>query len=235
MILGLYRATSIIGEPIIRLLLSRRRQRGKEDGVRFGERFGIPSLPRPGGGLTWIHAASVGEAISALSLIERLRDDRPGLTLLVTTGTVTSAAIMADRLPAGVLHQFAPVDHPRWIGRFLDHWRPDLALWLESEFWPNTLSELANRDIPVVLINARISSRSFARWRRFWGTIAILLNKFSLCLAQSVDDGEKLTALGARNVRVPGNLKFAAAPLPASETDLNDMARMIGDRPVRGA
>ncbi len=235
MILGLYRATAILGEPIIRLLLARRRQRGKEDGVRFGERFGIPSLPRPDGGVAWIHAASVGESISMLSLIARLRENRPSLTLLVTTGTVTSAAIMAGRLPAGVLHQFAPIDHPRWIDRFLDHWEPDLALWLESEFWPNTLCALANRDIPIVLINARISPKSFAGWSRFRGTIAALLNTFSLCLAQSVYDGEKLTALGARKVRVPGNLKFAAAPLPAIETDLQDLARMIGDRPVWAA
>ena len=235
MILGLYRATSILGEPIIRLLLARRRQRGKEDGARFSERFGISSLPRPDGALAWIHAASVGEAISVLSLIGRLREDRPGLSLLITTGTVTSAAIMAGRLPAGVLHQYAPVDHPRWIGRFLDHWRPDLALWLESEFWPNTLAELANREIPIILINARISPKSFAGWSRFRRTIATLLNKFSLCLAQSADDGEKLTALGARKVRVPGNLKFAAAPLPATETDLHELSRMIGDRPVWAA
>jgi 3-deoxy-D-manno-octulosonic-acid transferase len=235
MILGLYRTAAILGEPLIRLVLARRRQRGKEDGIRFGERFGIASLPRPETGLAWIHAASVGEAISVLSLINRLREDRPNLTLLVTTGTVTSAAIMAGRLPAEVLYQYAPVDHPRWISRFLDHWRPDLALWLESEFWPNTLSALANRDIPIVLINARISPKSFAGWSRFRGTITTLLNTFSLCLAQSVGDGDKLTALGARDVRVPGNLKFAAAPLPASETDLHDLARMIGDRPVWAA
>jgi 3-deoxy-D-manno-octulosonic-acid transferase len=235
MILGLYRAAAYLGEPIIRLLLARRRQRGKEDNVRFGERFGMASLSRPDGGVVWIHAASVGEAISVLSLIDRLRRDRPGLTLLITTGTVTSAKIMTDRLPAGVLHQYAPVDHPRWIGRFLDHWRPDLALWLESEFWPNTLSALAYRDIPIVLINARISAKSFAGWCRFPETIAALLNTFSLCLAQSMDDGDKLTALGALNVRVPGNLKFAAAPLPASETDLHALTRMIGDRPVWAA
>jgi len=235
MMLGLYRTASVVGEPIIRLVLARRRQRGKEDSIRFGERFGSSALPRPAGGLAWIHAASIGEAVSALSLIERLRRDRPGLTLLLTTGTVTSAAIMAERLPEGVIHQYAPVDHPRWIGRFLDHWRPDLALWMESEFWPNMLSVLAGRHIPVVLINARISPRSFAGWRRLPGTIAALLDKFSLCLAQSADDGAKLTALGARRVQVPGNLKFAAAPLPAAEEDLHALARMIGNRPVWAA
>lgn len=235
MMLGLYRGAAIVGAPVIRLVLDRRRQRGKEDRARAEERFGVASLPRPDGPLAWIHAASVGEAISVLSLIGRLREDRPGLNLLVTTGTVTSAAIMADRLPPGVSHQYIPVDHPRWIGRFLDHWRPNLALWLESEFWPNTLSELADRRIPVVLVNGRVSAKSFASWRRFPGTIAALLNKFSLCLAQSADDAEKLTALGARDVRMPGNLKFAAAPLPADDTELRALAGMIGDRPVWAA
>ena len=235
MILGLYRAAAILGEPIIRLLLIRRRQRGKEDPNRFGERFGKPSLARPKGGLVWIHAASVGEAISVLSLIDRLCRDRPNLELLVTTGTVTSAAIMANRLPAGVLHQYVPVDHPRWISRFLDHWKPDLALWLESEFWLNTLSALADRSIPVILINARISPKSFSGWNRVPGTITTILNKFSLCLAQSIDDGDKLTALGARNVRVPGNLKFAAAALPVLESDLKELTRQIGNRPVWAA
>lgn len=235
MILGLYRAAAIIGEPIIRLLLTRRRRRGKEDKIRFHERFGIPSHRRPEGGLAWVHAASVGEAISVLSLIDRLRRDRPGLTLLVTTGTVTSAAIMADRLPAGVLHQYAPVDHPRWIERFLEHWQPDAALWLESEFWPNTLSALKRRGTPVILINARVSPRSFASWRRLRTTIRTILRCFSLCLAQSADDAEKLRALGAQNVRTPGNLKFAAAELPASDSDLNALAGMIGKRPVWAA
>jgi 3-deoxy-D-manno-octulosonic-acid transferase len=154
---------------------------------------------------------------------------------MITTGTVTSAKIMADRLPAGIIHQFAPVDHPRWINRFLDHWKPDLALWLESEFWPNSLSALAGRSIPIVLVNARISPKSFAGWRRFRRTIGTVLDKFSLCLAQSIEDSEKLTALGARNVRIPGNLKFAAAALPAKENELQDLANMIGDRPVWAA
>jgi 3-deoxy-D-manno-octulosonic-acid transferase len=235
MILTLYRAAAIIGAPVIRVLLSRRRQRGKEDSTRFNERFGQPSRPRPAGALAWIHAASVGEAISALCLIDRLRQERPALTLLVTTGTVTSAKIMADRLPGGTLHQYAPIDHPHWIDRFLRHWQPDLALWMESEFWPNTLSALAANQIPVILINARISPKSYRGWQRLRGLIRTLLNNFSLCLAQSTEDGEKLTALGAPKVRVPGNLKYAAAALPVSKDDLQDLKRMIGNRPVWAA
>ncbi|MBT5459419.1 MAG: 3-deoxy-D-manno-octulosonic acid transferase, partial [Rhodospirillaceae bacterium] len=235
MILGVYRIAAIIGNPVIRGLLARRRARGKEDAVRFRERQGVASMARPTGPVTWIHAASVGESISILSLVERIHAERPDLTLLVTTGTVTSAAIMADRLPRGVLHQYAPVDLPGWVRRFLDHWRPDLVLWVESEFWPTLLTAIASRKIPLVLINARVSQQSFKGWQRVRGTIGTLMQCFSLCLAQSEDDGKKLTALGARDVRVPGNLKFTAAPLPVDDDPLADISDQIGDRPVWAA
>lgn len=232
MILPLYRAASLLGDPLIRLYFARRRRRGREDPVRHAERRGVASLPRPAGPLAWLHAASVGEAISVLCLIERLRRDRPGLALLVTTGTVTSAAIMADRLPPDVLHQYAPADHPLWVRRFLDHWRPDLALWVESEFWPNLLRAIAARGVPLVLVNARISPRSYAGWMRLPRTIARLLGCFALCLAQSTADGDKLRALGAGNVRVPGNLKFAADALPVDAAELDRMRALLGARPV---
>ncbi len=232
MILALYRAAAVLGNPLIRAYLARRRGRGREDAVRFPERHGIPSVVRPAGPLAWIHAASVGEAISVLCLIDRLRSERPGLNLLVTTGTVTSAAIMVDRLPSGVVHQYVPIDLPPWIDRFLDHWQPDLALWVESEFWPNLLRAIAARGIPLILINARISPRSYEGWMRLPRTIARLLGCFSLCLAQSEADGDKLIALGAQNVRVPGNLKFAAPSLPVDAAELDRMRLSIGDRPV---
>ena len=232
MILALYRATALVGDPLIRAYMARRRQRGREDPARFPERQGIASIGRPAGPLAWIHAASVGEAISVLCLIERLRQERPDLALLVTTGTVTSAAIMAERLPDGVIHQYVPIDHPVWIARFLNHWKPDVALWVESEFWPNLLRAIAARRVPLILVNARISPRSYAGWMRFPRTIGRLLRCFSLCLAQSAADGEKLTALGALNVRVPGNLKFAAPSLPVDEDALNRLRQDIGDRPV---
>ena len=235
MILGLYRAASVVGDPLIRIYFARRRRRGREDALRFPERRGIASMPRPDRPLAWIHAASVGEAISVLSLIECLVQERPDLVLLVTTGTVTSAAIMAERLPPGVAHQYAPIDHPVWIRRFLDHWRPDVALWLESEFWPNLLRAIAARGIPLVLVNARISPRSFAGWSRLPRTIARLLACFTFCMAQSAADGDKLRALGARDVRVPGNLKFAAAALPANAAELERLRALIGLRPVWAA
>jgi 3-deoxy-D-manno-octulosonic-acid transferase len=230
--LGLYRALTIAMGPAIRLYLNRRRARGKEDPARSGEREGIASCPRPDGPLIWLHAASVGESISALCLIERLIHDHPDASVLVTTGTVTSAQIMASRLPERAIHHYIPVDRPAWVARFLDHWRPDMALWMESEFWPNLLQGVSARNIPLILINARISPSSFKGWQRVPRTIARLLNCFSLCLAQSEADAERLRILGAKSVSVPGNLKFSASPLPVNQSTLAAMMEAIGQRPV---
>ncbi|NQV84294.1 MAG: 3-deoxy-D-manno-octulosonic acid transferase, partial [Rhodospirillales bacterium] len=205
---------------------------GKEDPVRVGERLGHPGRLRPDGLLVWVHAASVGESLSMLPLIERLVGDRPGLRVLVTTGTVTSARLMAERLPEGAFHQYVPVDRIAWVRRFLDHWRPDLALWAESEFWPNMIIEAANRNIPMVLVNGRISPQSFAGWQRFGGLIGKLLGCFDLCLGQSDADALRLRELGAKSAKHVGNLKYAGSPLPADAVALAAMRGAIGGRPV---
>ncbi len=201
MMLSLYKAVTTLGGPLIRIYLSRRMARGKEDPARFGERLGQAGLPRPQGQLVWLHGASVGESISLLPLIERLHLNRPGRTILVTTGTVTSAKLMNDRLPEKALHQYLPVDRPAYVKRFLDHWQPDLVLWAESEFWPNMIVNLAARSIPLVLINGRVSAASFKTWQRFPGIIGTLLSAFSLCLGQTEIDAQRLRTLGARNTK----------------------------------
>jgi len=230
MILGLYRLVTTLGGPLIRGYLDRRLARGKEDPARFEERLGKPGLPRPEGGLVWLHAASVGEAVSMLPVVEAMQK-RPGLTVLVTTGTVTSAAMMRDRLPEGAIHQFVPVDRVAWVRRFLDHWKPDLALWVESEFWPNLLVETAKRKIPLVLLNGRISARSFRRWLKMRGFIRRLLSGFVLCLGQTEEDARRLSALGAARTACLGNLKFAAPALPADQVALAVLEAALGDRP----
>lgn len=232
MMLLLYRWATTLGGPAIQIYLNRRMARGKEDPHRFGERLGRPARPRPSGLVVWVHAASVGESISVLPLIERVRAMRPDATVLLTTGTVTSARLMAERLPAGAIHQFVPVDRVAYVRSFLDHWRPDLALWAESEFWPNLLGETAKRNIPIVLINGRVSDRSFARWRRYRGTIKSILGGFRLCLGQSETDADRLRQLGAPVVAAPGNLKLAAPPLPADPAKLADLRAQIAGRPV---
>jgi 3-deoxy-D-manno-octulosonic-acid transferase len=223
--------TALIG-PLFRLYLAGRRTRGKEDSARFGERLGRAGAARPPGPLVWMHAASVGEAVSLLSLIDRLSRERPTLNLLVTTGTVTSARLLESRLPSSqARHQFVPVDRPLYVRRFLDHWRPDLAIWVESELWPNLVAATQERGIPTVLLNGRMSQGSYQRWQRWRGLIAPLLGRFALCLAQDAAQAARLNDLGARDAGTVGNLKSAAAPLPADAHELARLGGEIDERP----
>ena len=158
MMVGAYRLLTTLAGPLIRLYLARRLRHGKEDATRFGERLGRAAIARPDGKLAWLHAASVGESLSLLPMIAAIKSRHPDWSLLVTTGTVTSAALMAERLPGGVIHQYVPVDRIAYVRRFLDHWRPDLALWAESEFWPNLVTETVARGVPMVLISGRLAA-----------------------------------------------------------------------------
>ena len=231
--LRLYRFLAAAGAPLTSVLLARRLKRGKELGERIDERRGESTAARPTGPLVWLHGASVGELLAVLPLIERLaaRD----LNVLVTSGTVTSSELAAQRMPAGVIHQFMPLDVPKFVARFLDHWQPQLALFVESDLWPNALMETSQRKIPMVLVNARLSERSFRRWLKLPASIGHLLERFDLCLARTPPDAERLTALGARNVFVSGNLKLDVPALPADEAALAALKAAIGDRPLIAA
>ena len=180
--LSAYRAASGAATSLAPRLLDYRLRRGKEHEARIGERRGEPSAPRLPGPLIWIHGASVGEFAAVMPLIESMR--ARGFRVLATTGTVTSAALAEKRLPPGAVHQFIPLDLPPFVTRFLDYWRPDLALFVESDLWPNLILSSAARRLPMVLINGRMSHRSFPRWRRVSNTISALLGRFEVCLAQ---------------------------------------------------
>lgn len=220
--------TRLLG-PFTRLLLQARARRGKEERTRVGERRGEPSLARPRGRVAWLHGASVGETLSLLPVVERLT--QRGLAVLVTSGTVTSARLLERRLPAGAFHQFAPLDVPAYVRRFLDHWQPDLVLIAESEIWPNMLVDVDRRGIPLVLVNARMSERSFRRWQRMGGMIEAVLGRFDLCLAQSPGDADRLARLGAPRVGVVGNLKFDVPPPPADPLRVSALSGLIAGRP----
>src|SRR3954470_23159644 len=221
-------ASSLV--PLAPVLIKRRLKQGKEDPERVGERRGLSRDVRPHGPLVWIHGASVGEVLAAAALIERLRD--LNLRILLTSGTVTSAAIVAKRFPPDVIHQYVPYDSPRYVARFLDHWQPSLALFIESDLWPNLILAGAARRVPMVLINGRMSHRSFPRWRRISGTIAALLGRFEVCLAQSEIDAERFAALGSRNVVTTGNLKLDVPAPPADHARLERLMAVTRGRPV---
>jgi 3-deoxy-D-manno-octulosonic-acid transferase len=227
----LYRGAGRLLAPLARVYVRRRASQGKEDPDRLDERFGHASAPRPPGKLIWCHAASVGEALSLLPLLHRLLTERPAFNAVLTTGTTTSAEVVTPRLPPRARHQYAPIDVPAAVERFLGHWRPDAVLLAESEFWPGMITAVAARGTPLVLVNGRVSAQSHARWRRARPLIAGLLDCFSLCLAQSQADAGNLTDLGARTVRAVGNLKFAAPPLDAESDALAALQAQIGQRP----
>ena len=228
-----YRLLMRAAAPLASLLLSARLKRGKEHAVRLPERRGESTLARPEGPLVWLHGASVGELTAIMPLIERIRSRE--FTVLVTSGTVTSAELAERRLPPEVIHQFAPLDVPQFVTRFLDHWRPNLALFVESDLWPNMILGSAAREIPLILINGRLSERSFRRWKMAPRTIGALLRRFDLCLAQSTEDAARYAGLGAPRISTTGNLKLDAPAPPADEAQLNAFKAATAGRPIIAA
>ena len=213
-------------------VLSYREKKGKEDPRRRNERLGISSLERPPGSLIWLHAASVGETNSILPLMETLRRHRPDCRFLLTTGTVTSANLVQSRLGPGDTHQYATLDVPLFVNRFLDHWRPDLAVLTESEIWPNMILAASERDIPFALVNARMSDRSYRRWRRYRRSARALLGRLRIILTQNDRLARRFRELGGRDVRTKGNLKVDAPPLAVDAAALDNLRDQVAGRPV---
>lgn len=229
--LSVYRLATAALEPFAPLLLKRRAARGKEDPARLNERLARLTVPRPAGPLVWLHGASVGESLSILPLVERLRAERPDATVLVSSGTVTSAELLAKRLPQGVIHQFVPVDTPGGAKRFIGHWRPDLAVFVESELWPNLLLEAKAAGTRLALVSAKLSDKSFDGWRMRPFAAHQLFSGFDLILAQDGRAAERFISLGG-TVAGEADLKFGAAPLPADEAELARLKAFFADQPL---
>lgn len=230
--LKLYKFFSIILSPFIDLYLLYRKKKGKEDNQRFHERLGKPEIPRPSGALIWVHAASVGEAISVLPLMNKISDSYSDVNILLTTGTVTSSKVLESKLPKNIIHQYVPIDKYHVVKRFLDHWSPDFAIWVESELWPNMLSETHKTGCPIVLVNARMSENSYEKWKKHGAFSRDILSCFSQCLVQSDEDAKRFSDAGAKNVAVIDNLKYEAPALPADPAETGKLVSMIGDRPL---
>ena len=220
--------------PALRLNLRRRAAQGREIAARLPERFGIDATPRPAGPLLWMHAASVGETMSILPVLDALHHR---VKVLLTTGTVTSQALLDQSLvqqglSADVLPRFAPLDVPSWVSRFLSHWHPDAACFVESELWPNQLAACRSMGIPLMLLNARMSDRSFARWQQAPRLARRILGGFAQIRARGDHDAERLRALGATHVETPGDLKLASPPLPVDQRELDRLRSHLLGRPI---
>mgnify|MGYP003625665189 CR=1 FL=1 len=225
----LYRiVTRLAAKP----LLNSRLAKGKEDAKRINERMGQPKIKRPNGTLIWMHGASVGEVTSLLTLVHKLQAANKEITVLITSGTKTSAEIISKRGLKNVIHQYIPMDHPLWVKTFLDHWAPDAVIFAESEIWPNLLTEIGRRNIPSALINARLSDKSYKGWRRFRKSVTPLLRCFDVILTQSAEDKRRYIALGHTNVHECGNIKYSAEKLPAEHENLLSLQNRFKGRPT---
>lgn len=228
----LYETLSANSGGVLERLLSKRLKNGKEDRTRISERKGIASEKRPPGFLLWIHAASVGEAQSALKITDKIYELDNNINILMTTGTRTSAQLIASQNKPNLIHQYAPFDHPLWVNNFFNHWQPDAALWVESELWPNMLSAIRNASIPALLVNARLSEKSYKKWRMAPSLSKPMLNTFSKILCQTEQDTHFFNALGSKKTRVTDNIKYAANPLPYDKEKFHKIKSQINQREV---
>ena len=214
--------------------LESRLKAGKEDPDRVNERKGISKAIRPQGELIWFHAASVGESLALLGLIEDLLEERPLTNILITTGTITSANLIQSRLPSRAIHQYIPIDVGKFVQKFLDHWKPNIAIFTESELWPCLIYYTYKQKVPLILINARISQKSFSKWKWLKGIASSILSSFSVILCQDEKTAnfiKKLSNLKI-NPQITGSLKQSAAPLPFIESERTKISDQIGGRPV---
>ena len=208
--LYLYRFLQILLAPVLFIYVLVRICAGKEELKRFKERQGIPTLGRDSSKrLIWVHCASVGESLSVLPMIKRLVRTK-NTEVLVTTGTVTSAKLMAEKLPKNAFHQYVPMDFVWAVNKFVKHWNPDVSVFVESDLWPNLLKAAPNK----ILINARMSDRSFTRYNKIKPVAKILLGGFECIYAQSQQDYDRFSSLTNSKVVNAGNLKYDG-PAPA--------------------
>ena len=229
-----YRGAMTALAPAMWWIVSRKLKRHGVPAIRLHERLGHPSIARPEGPLVWFHGASVGESLSVLTLIDALLDRRPDLQVLMTSGTATSAEVLAQRMPERCQHQFAPLDAPGPVGRFLDYWRPDAGIFVDSEIWPNMLVMGHGTGARLALVNARLSRKSVEGWQKYPDTSAFILDQFDLIITQNREAAENLRAMGAPENRLQSglNLKSTSKPLPVDELEAARLRGLLDGRPL---
>jgi 3-deoxy-D-manno-octulosonic-acid transferase len=218
--------------PFIIAYLLFRLIKGKEDKQRFFERLGVSGTSRPKGNIIWFHCASVGEANSVFPLIEEIEEKYKNLNFLITTGTVSSAKTVHRKIESktNLIHQYIPVDSYICVKLFLLKWRPKLAIYVESELWPNLIRSTANSGCDVILVNAKISDNSFRKWQKFEKIISTIASSVSSVIAQTESDKHKFEKLGFQNVTLLDSLKYAANKLPNNASELGKLVLQIGSR-----
>ena len=206
-----YRFFTYLFYPFAPIYLYFRKIRKKEDSISYREKLSKIEISREEGFLIWFHVASVGEAMSILPLIESCMEEKKINQILLTSITLSSGKILKKRFNqnAKVIHQFLPLDISVWTSKFLEHWKPNLSIFIDSEIWPNLISQISEKKIPLLLINARITKKSFKRWKLIISFAKKIFEKFDLCIVSNKESENFLKILGAKNIKNYGNLKFS--------------------------
>ena len=214
-----YRLFTYLFYPFAPIYLYFRKIKKKEDSISYKEKLSRIEITREEGFLIWFHVASVGEAMSILPLIESCIEEKKIDKILLTSITLSSGNVLKKRFSQNVkvFHQFLPLDISVWTNKFLDHWKPNLSIFIDSEIWPNLISQISKKKIPLLLINARITKKSFDRWKLIISFAKKIFEKFDLCIASNKESESFLKILGAKNIKNYGNLKFSKI-----KTELNN-------------
>ncbi|KAJ6796807.1 putative 3-deoxy-D-manno-octulosonic acid transferase, mitochondrial [Iris pallida] len=235
----LYRAATLLATPAASVFIRWRRFRGLEHRTRWPERFGRPSSPRPPGPLLWFHAVSLGEGLAAIPVIKHCILQAPHFSVLMTTTTTSAFEVIKDQLPNGVIYQFSPIDTPKAVDNFLAYWKPSAIFLMESELWPNLIISASEKEIPVALLNARMSLKSFRRWSRpvALSLISLMLSKLSLIASLSTVEAIHFQLLQAPPliINFTADLKYAVGDFDLSENEnrnIEDLKRQLTGRPA---
>lgn len=230
--LAAYLFTRRVLQPIMPLILSHRLRSGKEDPTRILEKLGHPTQSRPTGRVVWVHAVGLGEVLAVRPLITQMQAAAPDLSFIITSTARSSAIVLANNLPERCIHQFLPLDGPTFVRKFLDYWKPDLAIWSEQDLWPGTIHDCAARQIPLAYVNARMNNESHRRKAWFSGLYRDTYARFAIVAAQ-----DAITACNLRHMGVPapiltGSLKPAAAPLAVDQLALTQIHTDLAERKI---
>ena len=229
-----YRFFTYLFYPFAPIYLYFRKIKKKEDSISYKEKLSRIETAREEGFLIWFHVASVGEAMSILPLIESCIEEKKIDKILLTSITLSSGNVLKKRFSQNVkvFHQFLPLDISVWTNKFLDHWKPNLSIFIDSEIWPNLISQISKKKIPLLLINARITKKSFDRWKLIISFAKKIFEKFDLCIASNKESEDFLKILGAKNIKNYGNLKFSKVKTELNNKLNSDFLNKIENRKI---
>jgi len=228
-----YKSISSLFPIFSKYYIRKRIAKGKEHKTRWKEKIAIPSVSRPKGKIIWLHAVGLGETLALTGVIESIALKRDNLTFLVTSSTLHSSQAFKKNIPKRTIHQFLPLDNKQYIKKFLEYWRPSIVIWAEQDIWPNFISQLNQKCVPQILINARVTKSSYEKKRRLKPFFSMIYNSFDLISADNSESAKFITKLGIKkNIRIDGSSKISCPPLKVDKKELSNLKLITKKRRV---